>query len=1007
MKKTILQNQKFKWLLSLICALLIQQSAMAQQRVTGKVTDFSTEEPLPGVNILVEGTGSGTVTAIDGSYSLDIPDNNVVLIFSFIGYEKQEVNVGNQTRIDIALMPDLTTLGEVVVIGYGTQKRETVTGSIATVKSEEFTAGMISDPMTLIAGKVAGLATTNPSADPNATADFSLRGPATIEGNSQPLIIIDGVPGGDLQTIAPSDIASIDVLKDGSAAAIYGSRATAGVIIITTKKGEAGRTKLNYNGYITTDAVAKKYDVLNAEQYRQVANDYGFTADDAGADTDWFDEVTRTPISHSHNLSLSGGSEKTTYYASLNYRDFQGIDIGSERKSISGTFRLNTKALNDKLDFTFMLTNSHDERNFANYGALAQSLKMNPTYPVRNPDGSFYERHDIQYGLQWNPVANMHYNTNNSKEKRLLSTAKVDYHVMPTLTASASYSLIKTDYLGGSYSSREDFFQQREGLRGNASRNEDDMTNSILETTLAYSKQFNSHNFDAIVGYSYQNTFNEGFSAGNNNFSTDAFSYHNLGAGTALNNMTPNFNRGGVFIGSYASERTLVSYFGRAIYDYQERYLLNLSVRREGASVLGRDNKWGTFVGASAGWILSKERFIQNVDFIKNLKIRGGYGVTGNQESLSPYQSLATIGPFYGGTQNGYYGEPGNSKWIQPYGPSINPNAQLQWETKKEVNLGLDFILFDNGWLSGSIDYYNRRIENLVGNYSAQLPSQIHPNIFANAGLMENKGLELALNAHLVSGNKFNWNATFVGAYNKNEIVSVTSDQFKGSAHNITRVTEGVSIQRLAPGQPVAVFYGRVFAGFTEDGQWLFENKAGEAVVASEIGDDDFAYLGNSIPQYHLGLTNNFSFGNFDVSLLIRSALDFKAVNGKRMFHENLSYFARQNLFVSAMDEAVKASPTFSSYYIEDGDYLKIDNLTIGYTLPFESNSYVQSVRIYVTGTNLATFTNFSGTDPEMGLNYYPPEDPNAEVSHGPSVEPYYDYYPSTRSFTLGISASF
>lgn len=1004
--KIILQNQIFKWLLCMLMLLLLAPHVHAQQLVTGNVTD-SNEEPLPGVNILVEGTGTGTITDVDGNYRLEVMGNDAVLVFSYIGYETEKVTVGNQTDITVVLMPDLTTLGEVVVIGYGTQSRETVTGSIATIKADEFNSGMINDPMTLIAGKAAGLTISRPNgSDPNATADFSLRGPATVEGNSQPLIVIDGVPGGDLQTIAPADIASIDVLKDGSAAAIYGSRATAGVIIITTKTGIPGQTRLNYSGYVSTDVVTNKYDVLNAEQYRQVAEKYGLTADDAGADTDWFDEVTRTPISHSHNLSLSGGSERTTYYASLNYRNFQGIDFASEREFVNGTFRLNTKALNDKLEFSFMLANTHDDRDFANYGAIAQTLNMNPTFPVRNPDGTFYERPDIQFGLQWNPVANMKYNTNNSKEKRLLSTVNVDYHVLADLTASVSYSLIKNDYLSGSYSSHLDFFQQRNGIGGQASREENDMINNILETTLGYNKTFSNHSFDVIAGYSYQNTFNEGFSAGNNNYNTDAFLYNNLGAGTALNNFSPNFNRSGVFVGSYAAERSLVAYFGRIIYDYQKRYLLNLSIRREGASVFGRDNKWGTFFGASGGWVLSNENFMQNAAFIKHLKLRGGYGVTGNQESLSPYQSLATIGPFFGGTQNGYYGVPGDSRWIQPYGPTINPNPSLQWETKKEVNIGLDFILFESGGLSGSIDYYHRKIEDLVGNYSAQLPSQIHPNIFANAGLMENEGLELTLNAQVVKGDNFNWNATFISAYNKNEIVSVTSDQFKGTAHNITRITEGTSIQRLAPGRPVAVFYGRVFAGFTEDGEWLFENSEGEAVAASEIGEDDFAYLGNSIPKYNLALTNSFSFGNFDASILIRSSLGFKAVNGKRMFHENITYFARNNLFTSVLDDAVEASPIFSNYYIEDGDYLKIDNLTIGYTLPTENNKYLQSIRIYATGGNLATITGFSGTDPELGLNYYP-SDPNEETSEGPGVEPIHSYYPSTRSFTLGVSASF
>ncbi len=1007
MKLRYQDKKLLPWMLWLLMMLFLRPSVYAQNTpVRGTVID---EEGtgLPGVNVLLQGTTLGSITDADGKYSINVPDRQGTLIFSFVGYLPQEIPINNQSTLNVTLIQDARQLEEVVVIGYGTQSRETVTGSIATVKADDFNAGQINDPMTLIAGKVAGLNITRPNgSDPNATTDFSLRGPATVEGNSQPLIVIDGVPGGDLQTIAPADIASIDVLKDGSAAAIYGSRATAGVIIVTTKKGEAGRTKLNYEGNVTTDVVARKYEVLNAAQYLQIAEENDLAPDDAGADTDWFDEVTRTPVSHSHNLSLTGGSDKTTYYASLNYRNFQGMDLASEREFVNGTFRLNTKALNDKLDFSFMLTNSHDNRNFANYGAIAQSLNMNPTFPVRNPDGTFYQRPDIQFGLQWNPVASMSHNSNNSKEKRLLSTFNAGYHLLPSLTATVSYSLIRNDFFSGSYSSREDFFQQRDGIHGQASRTEDDMTSNILETTLSYNKTWDVHNVDVIAGYSYQNIFNEGLSAGNNNFSTDAFLYYNLGAGTALNNLTPNFNRSGVFVGSYATERTLLAYFGRIIYDFEERYLLNLSIRREGASVLGRDNKWGTFAGISAGWVLSKENFLQDIPFINNLKLRGGYGLTGNQESLSPYQSLATIGPYFGGTQNGFLGVPGDGRWILPYGPTINPNPALQWETKKEVNIGLDFALLDNGWLSGAIDYYNRRIENLVGNYSAQLPAQIHPNIFANAGHMKNEGIELALNALLARGNRFKWNTTLTGAYNKNEIVSVTSDQFKGTAHDITKVTEGTTIQRLAPGQPVAVFYGRVFAGFTDDGQWLFRNSEGEAVEASEIGEDDFAYLGNSIPQYNLGLTNNINYGNFDLTVLIRSALDFKVVNGKRIFHENLTFFARNNLFVTALEEGIQAEPTFSSYYIEEGDYLKIDNITLGYTLPFQSNNYIQNLRIYLTGVNVATLTGFSGTDPELGLNYFP-EDPNAEVTDGPGVESNYSYFPSTRSFTLGVSVNF
>jgi len=606
--------------------------------------------------------------------------------------------------------------------------------------------------------------------------------------------------------------------------------------------------------------------------------------------------------------------------------------------------------------------------------------------------------------LQWNPVASIEHNTNNNKERKFMGTANAAYHIRPSLTGSVTYSLIKNDYLNGSYASREDFFQIYNGTRGEASRSERNTTNNILEATLNFNKSFGDHNLNVIAGYSYQDILNEGFNAGNNNFITDAYQFYNLGAGTALNDLSGG-NRSGVFVGSYADERTILAYFGRVIYDYKQRYLLNLSIRREGASVLGVENKWGNFPGVSAGWIISKENFLAGSSAVKLLKLRAGYGVTGNQESLLPYQSLATIGPFYGGTQNSYVGTPDEGSWILPYGPTINANPLLEWETKSETNIGVDFAFLKDGWLSGSLDLYDRKIKHLVGDYSAQLPSQIFPNIFANAGTMENKGIELLLNAKVINRKNFNWNVTFTGAYNKNEIISVSSNQFFGTAHNITRVTEGVSIQRLAPGEPVAVFYGPVFAGFTEDGNWLFKDKEGKAVAPSEITGDDYAYLGNSIPKYSYGLTNSFAYGHFDASFLIKGVAGVHGVNGKRMFHENWTYYGRGNLFVSALNQKITDPPAFSSYYIENGAYTKLDNLTIGYTIPVKSN-YLKSLRVYFTGANLLTITDFSGTDPELQINYFP-QDPNQETDEGPGLEPNYIYYPSSRIYTFGVNINF
>ncbi len=1024
--RTKQRSQTWNWL-HLLLLVLIQLPAIAQDgtaSLTGTVLNEK-GDAMTGVTVLAASNSGNerftTITNDRGVFTFQRLRVGSTYSFTstYVGYQDNVVSSFTVKSGSNSLLVKLTAsnnvLDQVVVIGYGTQRRETVTGSIATVTAKDFNSGQINDPITLISGKVAGLSLSNTNrSDPNAGADFSLRGPATATGyNAGPLVVIDGVPGGDLQTIAPSDIASIDVLKDGSAASIYGSRATAGVIIVTTKRGRAGAVKVSYSGYVTTSTIYKKYDVLTADQYKTLGAQLqqqgnNVIVDDQGGNTNWFDAVTRTPITHSHNLSLSGGTEKTTYYGSINYRNIQGIDLRSKREFVNGTFRLNTKALNDKLDFGLIVVNSFDTKSFANYGAIAHSLDQNPTYKIYNEDGSFFQNDDpTGFHLMWNPVANIYQNSYNNKENRFLGTVNAGYHIAPSLTANATYSLTKQSFLNGSFSDIDDYFQLINGTNGTASRSESNTTNNILETTLNFDKAFGDHHLNVIAGYSYQDIFNEGFSAGNNNFITNAYGYNNLGAGIALTTLNPSINRSGVLnnVGSYADERTILAYFGRAIYDYKQKYLFNVSIRREGASVLGADNKWGNFPGVSAGWILSKENFLANSNGVKFLKLRAGYGVTGNQNALNPYQSLATIGPVYGAAQSGYIGTPDGGYWVTGYGPNINANPLLKWETKYETNIGLDFTFFKSGWLNGSLDVYDRRIKNLIGNYPAQLPSQIQTSTFANAGTMENKGIELLLNAKLISAKHFSWNVIATAAYNKNEILSVSSNQFHGGAVDITRVAEGVFIQRLAPGQSVAEFYGPVFDKLV-DGQWRFLSKGKQSITSDELSPDDYQYLGNSIPKYSFGLTNNVSIGRFDVSILVKGAAGFKAVNAKRMFHENLNFYSRNNLFTSALNTTLNDAQIFSSYYVENGAYAKIDNLNIGYTIPIKKSAYIQNVHLYVTGSNLLTVTGFSGVDPELQINYYPP-DLSQETDNGPGLESNYSYYPSTRIFTFGVDINF
>ena len=1009
-----------KWLLLFLVALLTQFNAMAQQTgntITGKVTD-ETGQSIPGASVRIRDTKIGTVTDLQGQFSITVAGGKGVLIFSYLGYLTQEIPINGQDRLTIKLTGDPKALKEVVVIGYGSQKRETVTDAISTVKAEDFNKGNITDPITLIQGKVAGLSISKSGgSDPNAQADFQLRGPSSVFSGTGPLIVIDGVPGGDLQMVSPQDIASIDVLKDASASSIYGERGSSGVIIVTTKKGKSGTSTITYEGNISTDLIAKKYNVLNASQYIALGKKYDIANSlNEKANTNWFDEVTRTPLSHSHNLSISGGTEKTTYYAAVSYRNLEGLDLVDKREFVQGTARVNTKALNDKLSFTLGLTNSFDNKTFANTGAISQTLNLNPTYPVRNPDGSFFQKPG-QYSLEWNPVANELQNHNDAVEKRFQGIADLSYTIIPGLVADLNYNTRREDYLNSSYIDNDDFFQQSTGLNGTASRNELNIMDNVFQGTLNYSKDFGKHHFDIIGGYSYQDTFNDGFGAGNNNFLSNANLYYNLGNGSALNTTDPLVNRSGVYESTATTDRYLASYFGRIIYDYDEKYLFKASIRRDGSSVLAPGHKWGNYYGISAGWVLSKENFLENSSVIKFLKLRASYGTTGNDQALGAYQSLYLLGalttPYIENgdiqlPQNGYVGNGANGSWVVPYAPTNNLNTSLKFELQKQFDAGIDFSLFNESWLTGTIDIYNKTISDLlVPNLPAQVPAYIIPTISANAGSYRDRGVELTLNAKLVRQKDFGWSATFTGSYNQNKVLSLSSDQYQGSAIDYTNLNGSDNIQRVIPGQPLDEFYGKIFTGFDKDGNFLFKNAAGKSVLGTDINPEtDYKYLGSGLPKVNLSLTNTFRYKNFDASFLLRSALGFKAVNAKRLQHENIHNYVTSNLFTAVNNPStlIHDNEYFSSYYIENGAYLKLDNLSIGYTVPLKPNSAIKTMRISFNAINVFTVTGFSGIDPELPLTTAINQ---SEGQANPGVEPRYTYYPATRTLTLGLTATF
>lgn len=976
----------------------ITNTRIAQQQnvVSGTVTDAGTGEPLPGVNIMIEGTMTGTVTNIDGEYSLSVDVPDAVLVFSFVGYVTRRVTVGDQQNIDVQLSLDLAELDEVVVVGYGTQRRREVTSSIATVREEDFNRGAVSQsPLQLVQGKIAGLAISRASGgDPNAGVQMQLRGVSTVRGDASPLIIIDGIPGGNINTLAPEDIASIDVLRDGSAAAIYGTRGNAGVIIITTKKGTPGRPVVNYSAYAYTESWLNKPEVLNAAEWRQLRSDYQNSGNplleskatsivDYGADTDWFEEVTRSaPFSNVHNLSLSGGSETTSYYGSVNYRDLQGFIKESNNNILNGRLAVTHSGLNDRLTLQMNLSNTFRKSNPIDYGVYRQAMQRNPTLPVYNDDGSFREESGWEL---YNPVAQLYQQDSDEQRNELLASTQATFELMPELRLSATGALQRYNDIMGNYLHRDAFASVQGGYNGEASRSSGQSVDRTFETTLNYNNLFDGiHSVTAMTGYSYQDFMWEAFGARNRYFITNAFSYNNLGAGLHL----PDGRYRSGDIWSTKNSSKLIAFFGRVNYSYDDIYMLSASLRREGSSRFGADNKWGFFPAVSAGWTISRESFMENVGFISDLKLRIGYGITGNQ-GIPNYISLERLGAqgmmLYDG------------EWISGFGPVSNPNPNLRWERKAETNIGIDAAFFNNV-LSVNMDFYDRTTTDLLYQYAVPVPPNLHNTIWTNIGEINNRGVEMAIMAKPAQTGNFEWKTNFNISYNQNELVSLSNEEFQTTYQDLENIgSPGLNATpafRLEEGQPIGNLFGWKHAGFTDDGKWLFwDETETQKLLASEIKYEDKKIIGNGLPKSWMGFTNTFTYGNFDLTVFLRGAFGFHLLNTRRIFFEN-RIMVPTNIFKDALDSPVIDDPQYSDYYVERGDYVKLDNLTLGYNIPVRSEAF-QMLRVYASGQNLFTLTGYKGQDPEISIS---------------GLTPGMDYrwiYPSVKTFTFGVNVQF
>ena len=916
-----------------------------------------------------------------------------MLVISYIGYVTQEVPTAGKNSLEIVLKEDTKTLDEVVVIGYGTQRKGDVTSSVASVKADNFVKGAVKDVGQLIQGKVAGLAITNPNGDPTGSTQIRLRGTNTIGGaNTAPLVLIDGIPG-ELGTVAPEDVESVDVLKDGSAAAIYGTRGTNGVILITTKQAKGvDINQVEYNGYVSTSLIAKKLDMLNADEFRTLYPDQ-----DHGADTDWIDEISRTPVSHVHNLSLMGGNSKTNYIANLNYASRQGIMKKSDFESFQGRIEVTHRMFDDKLKLKFGLFGKKNQMESTTNGGsfrgwvYGQATRRNPTDPVRNEDGTWNE--NVSKFEYENPLALLYEAEGNVKKTQLRYNGNIVYNPIKDLTLSAVFSYIRDNMNRGYGETLNHISALRDGLAGWSSVGAYTKMEKLMELTAQYSKEIGAHKFTVLGGYSYNETDFEELWIDNYGFQDDYFGgWHNIGIGSALKDGKAN-------IGSKKTPTNLIGFFGRATYSFKNRYLLMGALRYEGASQLwGTDNAWGLFPSVSVGWRITEEAFMKNQKIFDDLKLRVGYGVTGSQPK-NPFLGVAML-------KYGSYAFV-NGNWIQTIVPASNPNPDLKWEEKKETNIGLDFVSW-GGRLSGSIDYYNRDVDGLIYEYGVPTPPNLYNKTMANGGTMRNRGVEVLVTVVPVQNKDFEWSTTGTFSLNSNKLISLSGSIFKSDYDYFNTGTVEYSGQvadshRVQVGESIGNFYGFKVVDVDSEGHWIYEDRNGELVNYKDFthAPEDKHVIGNGLPKWYAGWNNTLRYKNFDLNVTMRGAFGFQIINGGRMNYENVKNSRFENRLKSVNDLVFgkhtlssEVEPEFNSYYVENGDYWKIDNITLGYSFG-QVGKYIKSLRVYGSVLNALTITGYKGIDPEVSTD---------------GLTPGYDTrdrYPSVRSFTFGVNVKF
>ena len=931
--------------------LLCSTVMLAQNKVSGTVVDAS-GEPLIGVSVLEDGTTNGGITDFDGNFTLTVK-SGAKLTFSYVGYTSQTLAAANGMKV--TLQEDNTVLNEVVVVGYGTMRRKDVTSSITTVQAKDLNKGVFSDPASMLQGKVAGLTVTT-SGDPNGTPSITLRGASSLrEGAAmQPYYVIDGIPGVDISMVSPDDIESIDVLRDATATAIYGSKAANGVIIITTKTGgKTERTNVSYNGYVAFDKVSKTLDVASANDIRNYVKANGIDyAYDKSANTDWQKEVLRTGVSHNHNLSINGGGAKTKYMASINFMDRQGVVDGSHMNRLNIRSLLSSKVLKERLELSVGLNAMYGKNENMSMGkggngsgnegksVLDAMNYFNPTIPIKNADGTWSTGDG---SANYNPLSIINEDPSETIWKRNQIVAKASLKIIEGLVWNANYSF---DHFQSTFSSYHSHSTQ-------------------FETYVNYDQTFAKvHKLALMAGYSWEerNT-GDGFGLTVHNFFDDYLKWNQLTYAGAIDGMPA------VQSGTKEKIRN-ISFYGRVSYSYNSRYMLQATIRRDGSSVFADGHRWGTFPSVSAAWNVTEEPFMANQKVFDNLKLRLGYGVSGNALGFGAYSGVAT----YGAT-------------------------------------GTTFVYNGNSWAilgAGSIEFYHKKTKDLIWNYPVSTVIYPFDTIAANVGEITNKGVEFTINFDAIRTKNFNWMTTLNLSHNKNTVDKLSNDKFQTSTFAqgdpmVAGVSANGYTQRVIEGEPLGTFYLYEYAGTGSDGKATYYvrdangNKTGETTSSPEYKDRYIA--GNAQPKLTFGWNNTLSLKNWTMTLFFTGVLGNKIYNGSRAHYTAPDFFAGgKNVlkeFITDRPYSDNLSNIPSDRFLEKGDYLRLQTLTLGYTFD-KLGDWLQSLQIYATCNNVFTITGYKGLDPEVRMD-----------GIDPGVDYRWSTYPHTRTFMAGLRVNF